>query len=444
VTPRTARGGAWFSTVAFLCVVALVVVAALAFAMNRPSATRYSAMLPSVIGLYPDADVRVLGVPVGKVVSVEPRGQLVRVNFEVDRNTKVPAGAMAAVVAPTVVADRYLQLAPVYTGGPTLAAGSVIPRERTASPAEFDDLLASAQKLSTSLGPQGVNSTGALSDALHSFALNLNGNGQQINTTLDNTAQAITTLSASRDNLAGTVRNLQSFTTNLKQDDGKVRDFTRQFAQVNDYLAGERENLGKTLEELSKTLGDVAKFVHDNRDGIRSNVDKLGDILGTINAERLSLEQGLDTAPLGLDGLVNAYNASSGTLDTRPDLLGSLLCSLYNTLGGLPAAGPVLQGILGPLLLAFLPANASGCVNLPAGPAAQLPGQAVSTLAGPNQPMMFGKPGSAPASGGLLGSSTGQSPAHSSDSDAEDSSDKSGPAKPGGPPSLGTLLGGGR
>jgi virulence factor Mce-like protein len=351
---------------------------------------------------------------------------------------------MAVVVAPTVVADRYLQLAPVYTGGPTLAAGSVIPRERTASPAEFDDLLASAQKLSTSLGPQGVNSTGALSDALHSFALNLNGNGQQINTTLDNTAQAITTLSASRDNLAGTVRNLQSFTTNLKQDDGKVRDFTRQFAQVNDYLAGERENLGKTLEELSETLSDVAKFVHDNRDGIRSNVDKLGDILGTINAERLSLEQGLDTAPLGLDGLVNAYNASSGTLDTRPDLLGSLLCSLYNQLILLPApVGDGLKGILGPPLLAFLSANASGCVNLPTG-VSQLPGQALSTLSGPNQPMMFGERGSAPASGGLLGPVTGQSPARSSDSDDEGSSDNSGPAKPGGPPSLGTLLGGGR
>jgi virulence factor Mce-like protein len=424
-------------------VVALVVVAALAFAMNRPSATRYSAMLPSVIGLYPDADVRMLGVPVGKVVSVEPQGQLVRVNFEVGRNTKVPAGAMAVVVAPTVVADRYLQLAPVYTGGPTLAAGSVIPRERTASPAEFDDLLASAQKLSTSLGPQGVNSTGALSDALRTFALNLNGNGPQINATLDNTAQAITTLSASRDNLAGTVRNLQSFTTNLKQDDGKVRDFTRQFAQVNDYLAGERENLGKTLKELSETLGDVAKFVHDNRDGIRSNVDKLGDILGTINAERLSLEQGLDTAPLGLDGLVNAYNASSGTLDTRPDLLGSLLCSLYNQLILLPApVGDGLKGILGPPLLAFLSANASGCVNLPAG-VSQLPGQALSTLSGPNQPMMFGQPGSAPASGGLP-NVLGPAPGQSSDSDDEDSSHESQPEKPSGPPSLGTLLGGGR
>ncbi|MDT7648512.1 MAG: phospholipid/cholesterol/gamma-HCH transport system substrate-binding protein [Pseudonocardiales bacterium] len=439
MTPRTSRGSAWFSTIAFLCVVALVVVAALAFVMNRPSGTKYSAMLSTVIGLYPGSDVRVLGVPVGRIDSVEPRGQLVKVNFEVNSRTKVPAGAMAAVVAPTVVADRYLQLTPVYTGGPTMAPGTVIPKERTASPAEFDDLLASAQKLSTSLGPQGVNSNGALSDALHTLALNLNGNGKQLNTTLDNTAQAINTLSASRDNLAGTVQNLASFTTNLKQNDGKVREFTHQFAQVSDYLADERQNLGETLKQLSETLGDVAKFVHDNRSEIRSNVDKLGEIVGTVNGERLALEQVLDTAGPGLDGLVNAYNGSSGTLDTRPDLLASLLCSVYNQLTTAPIVGPILTPLLAttlaPLLGAFLPGGfPAGCVTPPPSPA--LPAgtaAAASNLKLPTMPgLTAGKlPAAAPP--GVAQQSSQSSNDSGGDSDT-----------PSGPPSLGNLLGGGR
>ena len=433
MTPRTSQGRAWFSSVAFLCVVALVVVAALAFALNRPSATKYSAMLSTAIGLYPGADVRVLGVPVGRVDSVEPLGQLVRVNFEVNRGVKVPAEALAAVVAPTVVADRYLQLAPVYDGGPTLLPGAVIPKERTASPAEFDDLLASAQKLSTSLGPQGVNSTGALSDALHTLAQNLNGNGQQINTTLDNTAQAITTLSASRDNLAGTVSNLQSFTTNLKGNDGQVREFTHQFAQVSDYLADERSNLGETLEKLSKTLGELAKFIHDNRDEIRSNVDKLGEIVGTVNSERLALEQVLDTAPTGLDGLVNAYNASSGTLDSRPNLLGILLCGLY---GAFPAA---LQQLIGPLLNAFLPGGLAGCAS-PSATAFTLPSSAMAKLSGPNLPMMFGARGLPTKLPGLAAPAAGGQQADG-DQDPSDSGRK--PAKSRGPSSLGDLLGGG-
>jgi virulence factor Mce-like protein len=301
--------------------------------------TNYSAMFTTAIGVYPNADVRVLGVPVGKVDKVTPEGPLVRVDFHVDGDVQVPADAKAAVVAPTVVADRYLQLAPVYTGGPTLAEGTVIPKERTASPAEFDDLLASAQKLSKSLGPEGVNANGALSQALTTAAQNLKGNGQQLNITLDNTSQAINTLSASRDNLANTTKNLQSFTTNIKQDDSQVRAFTEQFAQVNGFLAGERQDLGETLKELSQALGDVAKFVHDNRSGIRENVNQLSDVLENINNERLALEQVLETAPAGLDGLVNAYDAGVASLDTRSDLLGTTLCLLETNLGPL---GPLL------------------------------------------------------------------------------------------------------
>ena len=444
MTPRTSQGRAWLSSIAFLCVVVLVVVAALAF-LNRPSATKYSAMLTTVIGLYPGADVRVLGVPVGKIDSVEPQGQLVRVNFEVDRNIKVPAEALAAVVAPTVVADRYLQLAPPYDGGPTMAPGTVIPKERTASPAEFDDLLASAQKLSASLGPQGVNSTGALSDALHNLAQNLSGNGAQLNTTLDNTAQAINTLSASRDNLAGTVQNLQSFTSNLKDDDGRVRDLTHQFAQVSDYLADERSNLGETLKKLSETLGDLAKFVHDNRDGIHSNVDKLADIVGTVNDERLALEQVLDTAGPGLDGLVNSYNASAGTLDTRANLVGSLLCGLYAQLAAVAPPGsplnPLVQ-LLGQGLAGIIPGGLGGCVSAGAAPM-QLPTQALSKLSIPNLPAMFGAPR---GGAGQLPTAAPPAGAPSADGQSEDSDshDAKTPAKPGSPPSLGSLLGGGR
>jgi ABC-type transporter Mla subunit MlaD len=113
VSPRSETGRALFGTIAFLVVIALVVVAGLAFYNNRPGSTRYAAMLDTVIGLYPGADVRVLGVQVGSVDKVTPMGTEVRVDFHVNGATKVPAGADAAVVAPTVVADRYLQLSPV-------------------------------------------------------------------------------------------------------------------------------------------------------------------------------------------------------------------------------------------------------------------------------------------------------------------------------------------
>jgi phospholipid/cholesterol/gamma-HCH transport system substrate-binding protein len=374
------RGRALYSAIA-LGVVALVVAAGAVFALGRPSSIKYAGMFETAIGVYPGSDVRVLGVSVGAVDWLRPEGRLVRVDFHVDSDVPVPKDAAVVVVAPTVVADRYLQLTPAYSGGPTLAEGSVIPRERTASPAEFDDLLGAVQKLTTSLGPQGVNATGALSDALSTTARNLAGNGQKLNTTLGNLSQAVNTLDTSREDLFGTVRNLQSFVTNLKQDDGQVREFSTQFAQVSQYLAGERENLGAALRELSEALGEVAVFVRDNRAEIRIDVDRLAEILRTVNGERLALEQILDTAPIGLSGLINAYNGASGTLDTRVNILQILVCQVYQLV-------PPRQPVLGSLLPPSVRAGGASPGRVAAPPVAA-PTAGILRQGNPPIPMMF-------------------------------------------------------
>jgi virulence factor Mce-like protein len=421
-------------------------------AVGATPGTKFAAMFRTAIGIYPNADVRVLGVPVGKVDQVTPQGQLVRVDFHVQDDVQVPADVKAVVVAQTVVADRFIQLAPVYTQGPTLAEGTVIPVERTASPAEFDDLLASAQKLSTSLGPEGANSTGALSQALTTASRNLQGNGQQLNTTLDNTSQAINTLSANRENLAGTVKNLQSFTSNLKNDDPQVREFTQKFAEVNSFLAGERQDLGDTLQELSTALGDVAKFVKDNRKEVRDNVDQLHDVLKTVNNERIAIEQVLETAPMGLDGLVNAYNAGSATLDTRTDLLGTLFCLLGSQLP--PPLGQLLLGLVAAAFPGDFDPTAT-CNNLGGSAAAASP-----LSLSPKTKAQLTDPRFAAAMGQLMSGLAARSAARRSDAGpvpsagvplagvapgalgATDRNRRPGPPPP--PSTLGGLLGGGR
>ncbi|ACU40428.1 MlaD family protein [Actinosynnema mirum] len=102
---------------ALACVLAVVGATALRWAFSGVENRRVSALFASAVGLYPGSDVRVLGVRVGTVVAVEPRGRVVRVAVELDRRVPVPADARAVVVAPSVVGDRYVQLAPAHTGG---------------------------------------------------------------------------------------------------------------------------------------------------------------------------------------------------------------------------------------------------------------------------------------------------------------------------------------
>ncbi|UVS82192.1 MCE family protein [Actinokineospora sp. UTMC 2448] len=306
--------------VAIACVLGLVLATALWYFLREANERSYTAMFAGTVGLYEDNDVRVLGVKVGSIDEIIPRGDVVEVRMSVDRAVDIPANAQAVIVAPSLVSDRYVQLTPAYTGGEVLAAGTVIPRERTATPLEVDDLYASLSRVSETLGPNGANKDGALSDLLSTMAANLEGNGKALNDTITSLGQLSTTLSGNSDDLFATVENLQKLTTTLAGSDQAVNDFNVQLAQASEFLASERGNLAAAVDQLGIALGVVQKFIDDNRGALKSNVDKLASITGVLVEQRAALAETLDIAPLALSNIVNSYNASSGTLDARSNI----------------------------------------------------------------------------------------------------------------------------
>ncbi len=111
-------------------------------------------------GLYEGNTVAVLGIPVGKITRIEPKGLYVEVTMEVDSGIDLPADAQAVAVSTSVLTDRHVELTPVYSGGDKLAPDAVLGLDRTKTPVEFDRLLAMADNLSIEL--QGDGTGGAV------------------------------------------------------------------------------------------------------------------------------------------------------------------------------------------------------------------------------------------------------------------------------------------
>src|SRR5437868_7648949 len=107
---------------------------------HKPGQRHMTAYFTKTVGLYKGADVRILGIPVGTVTKVTPVGSSVKVELAYDAKYKVPANAQAVIVNQTLVADRYIQLTPVYKGGPVLADGATLTVSRTAVPVEVDEI----------------------------------------------------------------------------------------------------------------------------------------------------------------------------------------------------------------------------------------------------------------------------------------------------------------
>ncbi|MCS3781816.1 MCE family protein [Tsukamurella ocularis] len=349
--------------------VAVVVIASCGWWLVRTmGATRVTAYFDRGVGIYAGSDVRILGVKVGEIDEVTPERDRVRVQLQVNRGVKLPKDLWAAQVTPSVISDRYVQLLPVYTDGPTASSGAVVNQDHTMTPVEIDQVYASISTLAQALGPEGANKAkageqGALTDLLDVSAENLAGNGQAMADAIAGLSKASTTLSNSRDNIAATVKGLNTFVTMLAENDKQVRTFNTQLADLTKYLAGERDDFTKALNLLATALGDVGAFVRDNRDALSSNVHGLTEITKVLNDTKTAQAQILSYLPVAASNLDQAYDPDSGTLTLRPNLpdlqdpLGTA-CKLAD-LGKLMPGNPQFAQIsttLGPLL--------SQCTNI--------------------------------------------------------------------------------
>ena len=120
----------------FLAVALVALLAAGVFVVIKVSDTinrvNVVAYFDSSNGIFVGDDVVILGVPVGQIDKIEPEPERVKISFWYDSKYKVPADANAAILSPTLVTSRALQLTPVFTGGPVMRPRNPLVR-RTAA-----------------------------------------------------------------------------------------------------------------------------------------------------------------------------------------------------------------------------------------------------------------------------------------------------------------------
>jgi phospholipid/cholesterol/gamma-HCH transport system substrate-binding protein len=303
-----------------LALLALVVVGLVTFVFSGGDQKTLTADFPRTVSLYEGSDVRVLGVPVGKVDSVTPSGTQVVVTMHYDADVQIPADAKAVIVSPSIVGDRFVQLTPAYTGGQVLADGATLAEPRTAVPLELDQIYTSLDDLTVALGPNGANSKGALTDLLDSTARNFGGQGKKFHRTIQDFGKLSGTLADNKDQLFGSVRQLQGFVRTLARNDATVRSFNQSLAQVSQMLKGERGDLAASLHNLGIAMRQVSGFVQDNREILGKNISGLDQLSQILVKQRAALSETLSDAPLALNNLALAYNPQAGTLDTRANL----------------------------------------------------------------------------------------------------------------------------
>jgi phospholipid/cholesterol/gamma-HCH transport system substrate-binding protein len=350
------------SQLVVVAILAAVVLGAVVFVLLPSPTKTVQARFERAVGLYTGSDVRLHGIKIGTITKVTPDGDGVLVKMKYDKKVKLPAYpddakvVRAAIIPPSLVSDRYVQLADFdscTTGCLVLAGGAAIPMNQTAAPVELDDIYAALDKLNVALGPKGANAAsangkGPLSNFIDVSAANLEGNGAALGQTVQDLSKAVQTLSEGREDLFGTVKNLQVFTDALVANDAQVRSFNTQLDQVTSALAEERGSLAAALKNLNAALRDIAGFLKTHGDSLHANIVGMKNVVGVLHKQRAALNEALAVAPVALANLNHTYNATAGTLDTRDNLGGTqnpldpaVICAALKATGNLPAAGTI-------------------------------------------------------------------------------------------------------
>lgn len=314
------RSKAFALAAASLVLAVLVSAAAWTFVEDTIDTITVTAQFDSAAGLYEGNTVAVLGMPVGRVTTITPRGGYVEVEFTVDKGVAVPADAQAVTISNSILTDRQIELTPPYRGGPTLQNHDTIGLNRTKTPVEFARVLDVLDKLSGSLRGDGAGD-GPIAELVNASAAIADGNGQDMKDALGELSKALR-LSANggavtRGQLTTIMANLSSLLEAAATNDATLREFGSTVRALSQILADENLGSGTTGKKLTEVITAVGEILDTHRDEIKQIVAN-GDIaLKTTVDHQRDLAEFLDVTPMTLDNIYNAIDQTNGAFRAR-------------------------------------------------------------------------------------------------------------------------------
>jgi phospholipid/cholesterol/gamma-HCH transport system substrate-binding protein len=308
---RTVR----FATASVLVVILAVAVSVVATPWwNNASKHTFTAYFANANGLYTGDEVRILGVAVGRVDAIEPLPANTKVTFSIDSKYSVPADAKAAILSPSLVSARAIQLVPAYSSGPKLQPGDSISQDRTAVPVEWDDFRQQLERLTDSLQPTTPGGPSAVGEFINSSAANLRGEGDTAHDTVVKLSQAVSALGDHSTDIFSTVKNLQLLVSALTSSSDLLAAFNVNLADVTTVLSNTPNEIADATKGLDGVVTDLRGFVADNRESIGTTTDRLASITQALNDSRGDVKQVLHIAPTVFQNFMNIYQPAQSAV----------------------------------------------------------------------------------------------------------------------------------
>lgn len=326
----TIRAGVWLTTFVLVSALSVFVIATTIRPLGQSGETSYRAEFSNASRLKSGDQVRVAGVAVGSVASVEvtPRSTAM-VTFQVDHDLPLTTGTHATIRYLNLIGDRYLSL--TRGGGPELGPNGFIPLADTQPALDLNALFDGFRPLFAALSPGDVNKLA------NEIVATLQGEGGTITSLLQNTAVLTSTI-ANKDAVIGqVVTNLNNVLATFDSHQAGMQQLISQLDRFVGGLAGDRTAILDSIDHINQLTSITSALLRTARPDLHNDITELGRA-----ASRLS-------APANLTLLAKVLSTTPGKLQRiiRSGAYGSwfnfYVCDIRVNLNPAPGASSLLD-----------------------------------------------------------------------------------------------------
>ncbi|UGT44546.1 MCE family protein [Nocardia yamanashiensis] len=260
----------------------------------------YDAVFTDVSGLFAGDSVRMSGVAVGKVETVELDGTRARVHFTVDESRPVYENTKAAVRYQNLIGQRYVELLTEGKPGTKLKVGATIPLERTIASFDVSKLFNGFKPLFETLDPGQLNQFGT------NLLRVIQGDGSGIGPVLADLDKLTKQARNSEAVIVLLIRNLGLVADSLGGKSQAVGDLVQQLAGILRQFTSKEQTMLDAVDRANAVLGPLIPVLEEARDAYDYAYGPMDSFIRRLVPQTNQLTDLLAIAPQVVTGLNNA------------------------------------------------------------------------------------------------------------------------------------------
>jgi phospholipid/cholesterol/gamma-HCH transport system substrate-binding protein len=263
--------------------------------INFGDTKSYKAVFSDATGVVKGDDIRIAGVKVGTVSSVEiyHRTQAL-VNFTVESSSKVTDSTYATIRYRNLVGQRYIALSEGDGGPGVIPDGGTIPLSHTQPALDLTVLFNGFKPLFAAMSPADVNQLS------YELIRVFQGEGGTLEGLLSKTGSVTTTLAA-RDQLIGDlISNLNRTLVTVGSRDKQLSALIIQLRRFVGGLSQDREAILGSLDSVSQLAVQTSDLLTGIRPGLTKDVTQLRTVAGVLRRNRGEIDRTIKVFPIKL------------------------------------------------------------------------------------------------------------------------------------------------